>query len=98
LSAGPAADPEALADERRRVNILRTVVDLTCSLLCQERMSREEAERLVAATRQRVLELFPDKEATYELILAPRFKRLMDEFAGPRGGPKVLPFRGRIDS
>jgi hypothetical protein len=35
---------------------------------------------LVAATRRRALELFPDKEETYELILAPRFARLLDEF------------------
>ena len=48
-------------------------------------MTRAEAEDLVAAARRRALELFPDKAATYDLILAPRFARLMDEFAGPPG-------------
>jgi hypothetical protein len=83
-------DPEA--DERRRLRVLRTVVDLTTNVLAQGRMTRAEAEDLVAATRRQALELFPDKAATYDLILAPRFARLLDEFAGPRA-EKVLPFR-----
>jgi hypothetical protein len=83
----------ALADEAQRVRQLRTIVDLTTSLLVQQPMERDEAERLVAATRRRVLELFPDKEETYELILAPRFARLLAEFVGPGQRPRVLPFR-----
>jgi hypothetical protein len=74
------------------------VVDLTSAILMQGRLSRREAEDLVAATRRRALELFPDKEATYEMILAPRFARLLDEFVGrgepgPPDRPRVLPFR-----
>jgi hypothetical protein len=84
-------DPEA--EERRRLRVLRTVVDLTTSVLTQSRMTRPEAEALVAATRRRALELFPDKADTYDLILAPRFARLVDEFAGPPGN--VVPFRRR---
>jgi len=84
---------QALADESRRARYLRMIVDLTSNLLVQARMSRGEAETLVAATRRQALELFPDKEDTYELILAPRFARLMDEFVGPAPGRKVLPFR-----
>ncbi len=45
----------------------------------------------MAATRRRALQLFPDKESTYDLILAPRFARLLKEFAAPARG-KVLPF------
>jgi len=45
----------------------------------------------VAAARKQVLALFPDKEATFDLILAPRFARLVAEFAQPSG--RVLPFR-----
>src|SRR6185503_13930317 len=67
--------------EARRLRVLRTVVDLASNVLAQGGMTRAEAEALVAATRRRVLQLFPDKAATYELILAPRFARLVDEFA-----------------
>ena len=81
---------DAEAEERRRLRLLRTVVDLTTNVLAQGRMTRPEAEALVAATRRRALELFPDKAGTYDLILAPRFARLMEEFALP---PNVVPFR-----
>ena len=78
---------EAADDERRRLRQLKMVVDLTANVLAQGRMPRPEAEALVAAARKRVLELFPDKAETYELILAPRFARLLDEFAEPRRFP-----------
>jgi hypothetical protein len=93
LTDSSAASPgdAARADEQRRLRVLRTVVDLTTSVLRQGRLDRAEGEALVAAARQRVLELFPDKESTYELILAPRFARLLAEFAAP--SPRVLPFR-----
>jgi hypothetical protein len=90
------ATPEhdaALADEARRGRVLRAVVDLTCNVLVQGRLTREEAEALVAAARRRALELFPDKEETYELILAPRFARLIQEFVATPVGARILPFR-----
>jgi hypothetical protein len=71
----------AVAEEANRLRQLRMVVDLTCNVLMQGRLPRDEAEGLVAAARRRALELFPDKEETYELILAPRFARLVREFA-----------------
>ena len=57
-------------------------------------MSPAEAEDLVAATRRRALALFLDKAETYDLILAPRFARLMRDFVLP-ASPKILPFRPR---
>ena len=96
MSEGEPADrAAALAEEARRARQLRMVVDLTASVIMQGRLERSEAEELVAAARRRVLELFPDKEATYELILAPRFARLLREFAAPSPPARVLPFPGR---
>jgi hypothetical protein len=74
----------AIEEEARRLRQLRMIVDLTCNVLMQGRLPRDEAEDLVAAARRRALELFPGKEATYELILAPRFARLVREFAPPK--------------
>ena len=74
------AHARAVAAETRQARQLRMVVDLTSAVLMQGRLSRREAEDLVAATRRRALELFPDKEEAYGLILAPRFARLLDEF------------------
>ncbi len=85
---------DVVAEERRRLRLLRTVVDLTTNVLAQGSLARPEADALVAATRRQALELFPDKAFTYDLILAPRFARLLDEFARPCEG-KVVPFRRR---
>ena len=79
----------ALREERARLRELRAVVDLTASVIAQGRLSRREAEELVAATRQRILTLFPDKRSTYELILAPRFERLLREHT--RAPATVIP-------
>lgn len=86
----------AIEEESRRLRYLRVMVDLTTCILMQGRLTREEAETLVAATRQRALALFPDKGETYDLILAPRFARLVREFVaiGPSSA-KVLPFPAR---
>lgn len=84
----------AIAQERRRLRHLRQIVDLTSNVLWQGRLSRQEAQELISATRRCALELFPGKEETFDLILAPRFARLMDEFAThPSRGARVLPFR-----
>lgn len=85
----------ALREERRRLRELRAVVDLTANVIAQGRLTRREAEELVAATRRRVLALFPDKESTYELILAPRFARLVAEYTHPPAS--VIPFPSRED-
>ncbi len=80
------------AEEDRRARQLRVIVDLASSVIVQGGTSLAEAHALVAATRRRVLELFPGKEDTFDLILAPRFARLIREFVLPASS-KVLPFR-----
>ena len=100
------ADPTAVAEEQARADRLRRTVDVACAVLRQGRLSRAEAEALVADTRRRALALFPDKEHVFDLVLAPRFRRILEEFC-PRGTPvgrrpegsdpsrqgRVLPFR-----
>jgi hypothetical protein len=87
---GEQPTAEALAEERARLRQLRAIVDFTTSVLRQGRLERPEALALVAAARARILALFPDKSGAYEIILAPRFARLVEEFAvttaasGPR--------------
>jgi hypothetical protein len=88
-----APPDEGAAEEGRRARQLRTIVDLTSSVISQGGLSRAEAEALVAATRRRALELFPGKEDTFDLVLAPRFARLIREFADPALPANVVPFR-----
>jgi len=85
----------AIAEERRRVRQLRAVVDLTTSVLRQAPLTRKEAVRLADASRKRALELFPDKGSTFDLVIAPRLRRIIDERFGTSRGARVLPFRAR---
>lgn len=85
----------AVADEEQRARRLRITVDLACAVIDQQARSRREAERIVAATRTRALELFPDKGDVFDLVLAPRLARRVDERFPPRAGARVLPFRRR---
>jgi hypothetical protein len=85
-------DPDAVADEARRADALRRTVDVACALLRQARLPRQQAESVVAFTRARVLELFPGKEDVFELVLRPRFDRILDEFEAPPRA-RILPFR-----
>jgi len=85
-------DPEAVADEQRRADAMRRTVDVACALLRQARLPRKEAESVVDFTRTRVLELFPGKEEVFELVLRPRFARILDEFcATPRARATPVP-------
>lgn len=77
------ASPEQLADEAIRARKVRHLVDLATSLIMQAQMTRRDAEQLVATVRERILNLFPGAEETYELLYARRFQRLIDEFARP---------------
>ena len=68
-----------IEEENRRVRRLQIVVSLVMNTIAQSDIPIEEASELVASTRQFALRLFPDKELAYDLIYAPRFKRLLSE-------------------
>ena len=73
------ATPEEIKEEDRRLRHLQLVVGLTMSTISQTNVSLEEASRMVAATRQLALRLFPGKELAFDLIYQPRFRRLLAE-------------------
>lgn len=73
---------QEIFEENRRLRWVRTIVDLTMAVLQQEPMSLCEALALTRAAKQSVLRLFPDKEATYDLIYKPRFDRVIRERLG----------------
>jgi hypothetical protein len=77
-----ATDAEIL-EEARQVRRLQLVVGLAMNVIATDPdLTVEEAAALVAATRRYALAIFPDKAATYDLIYAPRFQRLMTERFG----------------
>lgn len=90
-----APTPEELADESRRARKVRQVVDIATALIMQSNMTVNDAEALVQDVRARILALFPDGAETYELIYAPRFRRLVSEYTRSRQPGVVIPFRPR---
>jgi hypothetical protein len=78
---------EALLEEDRRMRLLRFVVDLNQAVLMQQAdLTFPEAFQIMKDTRKAVLNLFPGKEGAYELIYAPRFRRIIRErFVIPGG-------------
>lgn len=70
---------DEVRDEQRRMMRLRLRVDLTAYRLRHTDITREEALTLIEETREEVLSLFPEKEDVFELILRPRFRRILND-------------------
>lgn len=90
-----------ILDEERRLRQVRLIVHFTSSVIMQSGLKRSEAEALVAAARARILDLFPGRDETYELLYARRFERLLEEFTTPDRAdrpPVVIPFPGALSS
>ena len=69
--------PEEIQEENKKIRRLRFMVNLTLSLIYQSNMTREEALEHFIKVKKYALRLFPGKEQAFELIYAPRFKRLI---------------------
>jgi len=90
-----APTTEQLADEALRARKVRQLVDIATALIMQSNMTVDDAESLVQSVRGRILALFPDGAETYELIYAPRFRRLINGYALHRHPGVVIPFPPR---
>lgn len=70
----------ALQEEERRLRRMRVMLDLVTGVLYQDqRLTLGEARKLVHSTERAVLRMFPGKQFTYDLILRPRFERILQE-------------------
>jgi hypothetical protein len=74
-----AADRAAFAAEELRVRRLRRAMDVTALLLRTVDLTFEEAQAVVSHAKQTALQLFPDKEETFDLIYGSRFRRILVE-------------------
>ncbi|MGB7293084.1 MAG: hypothetical protein WBD99_13000 [Thermodesulfobacteriota bacterium] len=74
--------PQEIKEENKKIRRLRFMVDLTLSLIYQENMTREEALEHYIKVKNYALRLFPGKEDAFEIIYAPKFKRLISEKYG----------------
>ena len=74
-----AADKEALLAEERKLRRLSRAMDLAAALLWRVNLTLEEAQDVVNHAKHTALELFPDKEETFDLIYGSRFRRILVE-------------------
>jgi hypothetical protein len=72
-------DKEALLAEERKIRRLGWAMDVAAALLRQVDLTLEEAQDVVNHAKQTALQLFPDKEETFDLIYGSRFRRILVE-------------------
>ncbi len=70
---------QALREENRNISYLRSLVDQTLADIRAGRFSLEQAERQVENVQSQAVKLFPGKEAAFDLIYRPRFRRAIME-------------------
>lgn len=73
------ASKEALLMEERKLRRLRRAMDIAAVLLWQVDLTLEEARDVVNHAKHTALQLFPDKEETFDLIYGSRFRRILVE-------------------
>ena len=72
-------DNEALLAEERKIRRLRRAMDVAAALLWRIDLSLDEARDVVEHAKHTALQLFPDKEQTFDLIYGSRFRRILSE-------------------
>ncbi len=72
---------QEILDEQIRMICLRLRADLAAYRLGHALLSHEEGLSLIERTREEILDLFPDKGQVFDLVLRPRFLRILNERA-----------------
>lgn len=70
---------DEIRDEEKRIRRLRFIVDFAINFIRTNDISLEEALAICEGVKRHALKLFPDKEEAFDLIYAPRFRRLLNE-------------------
>jgi hypothetical protein len=65
-------------EENRKIRRLRFMIDFSMEYIRTQGLSHEQAIGVVEGVKRFTLNLFPGKEETFDLIYAPRFRRLLN--------------------
>jgi len=69
-----------IQEEEKKIRRLRFLVDLTTNVLYQDSsLTLEEARVMVRNMEKAILAMFPDKQQTFDIVLLPRFERILHE-------------------
>lgn len=70
---------DPVQEEEKKLRRLRFIVDFAIEYIRSQQLNHEEAIRVVEGVRKHALKLFPGKEDAFDIIYAPRFKRVLNE-------------------
>jgi hypothetical protein len=70
---------DSVRNEDRDIRRLRRIVDFSLQYIAKEALTHDQAMDLVAWVRRFALDLFPGKEEAFDIIYAPRFRRVLNE-------------------
>lgn len=74
-----AANNDLLHAEEKKLRRLGQAMDVAAALLWKVNLTLEEAQDVVNHAKHTALQLFPDKEETFDLIYGARFRRILTE-------------------
>ena len=70
---------QAISEENKKVRRLRFIVDFALQYIRTQEITHDQAIAVVEGVKKHALRLFPGKEETFDIIYAPRFKRVLNE-------------------
>ncbi|MGO9640019.1 MAG: hypothetical protein ACLP1Y_01775 [Candidatus Acidiferrales bacterium] len=70
---------QEIDEESRRIRRLRLAVELALSVIAAGQLPYQDAQDLASGLRQVALRLFPDKGEVFDLVYAPRIRRMINE-------------------
>ncbi|MEN6617640.1 MAG: hypothetical protein ABFD12_13875 [Syntrophorhabdus sp.] len=70
---------DELLEEEKKLRRLRFIVDFSLEFIRGQDISHDHALKIIEGVRKQALTFFPGKEETFDIIYAPRFKRLLNE-------------------
>jgi hypothetical protein len=70
---------QAILEENKKVRRLRFVVDFALQYIRTQEITHDQAMAVVEGVKKHALRLFPGKDEAFDIIYAPRFKRVLNE-------------------
>lgn len=68
-----------LIEEEKKLRRLRFIVDFALNFIRTQNITHDEAIKIVEGVKKHAIKLFPGKEDAFDIIYAPRFKRVLNE-------------------
>ena len=69
-----------LDQEEMRLAVIRATIDRDCQRIISGKISRDDALKLIEKNRQELKPLIGDRMHVYDLVIVPRFHRLIEQF------------------